>query len=216
MADPVHVVLKFKDSIYNVDTIAEHRKLLAEKGSVIWGLIKPSTRSRDMAPKWKQQIREQIRDGIPTYAFLSNQGRLTHRARVVSLLDNDEVITRSEHVPLYYHDALNRCPLGFEFSVIQDLPAEEAARVMRYGGRTLVLNNQTNPLYASYAVGAQPVEQAAVSKPPAPADGETTKELLEHVHRYIQSKGFIFSYQDIYHYIPPAKRSEHAGAEACQ
>ena len=118
MAEVMHILLKYSDSYYNVDTIKEHRTILADKGAVIWGLIKPDRNSPGMAPAKQGQIREQLRRGIPTYAYLATHGAIMHKARITNLYTTEEVENREELIPPYYHKDLNRCVSGFEFSSI--------------------------------------------------------------------------------------------------
>jgi len=65
MAEAMHLLLKFSNSYYNVETISEHRKVLAQQGTVIWGLIKPEPTSPSMAAA-KQRKRQTDGHGSPS------------------------------------------------------------------------------------------------------------------------------------------------------
>ncbi len=47
----MHIILKYNDNIYNVDTIKEHNDVLKANGKVIWGVIKPNVNSPGIAQK---------------------------------------------------------------------------------------------------------------------------------------------------------------------
>ena len=206
MQEAMHLLLKFSNAYYyNVDTIKEHMKVLDRQGAVIWGLIKPDPNSKSMASHKQQQLIEQMRDGTPTFAFLATHGQITHKAKLSQLYSNDEVMLRQDLVPDYYRKDLARCVLGFEFSSIEEIDVADAAKIHRYGGGELTLSNQTNPLYASYNSTLADIDpspfrdthQGDISGDKGSAAGVDHKDIIKNIYRYINSKGFVFSEDDI-------------------
>jgi len=68
----MHIILKYNDNIYNVDTIKEHNDVLKANGKVICGVIKPNVNSPGIAQKRINKIRSQIEDGVNVYAYLED------------------------------------------------------------------------------------------------------------------------------------------------
>ena len=198
MSEAMHLLLKFNDNIYNVNTIAEHKRVLQNQGSVIWGLIKPDPDSKSIALQKQQQLIEQIRDGIPTYAFLASHGKITHKATVTQLYSNEAVMSRQHLVPEYYRKDLARCVLGFEFSSIIEMDSNESVQIKRYGGGELALSNQTNPLYASYSIMPSEHSQLPLLTPDRKMPSTINqKDTISGIAKYINAKGFVCTEDDI-------------------
>lgn len=198
MSEAMHLLLKFNDNIYNVNTIAEHKRVLQNQRSVIWGLIKPDPDSKSIASQKQQQLIEQIRDGIPTYAFLASHGKITHKATVTQLYSNEAVMSRQHLVPEYYRKDLARCVLGFEFSSIIEMDSNESVQIKRYGGGELALSNQTNPLYASYSIMPSEHSQLPLLTPDRKMPSTINqKDTISGIVKYINAKGFVCTEDDI-------------------
>lgn len=203
----MHLVLKYNDNVYNVDTIEKHKRKLEENGQVIWGIIKPNINSPGMSARNINKIKSQIDEGIKVFAYLATAGEIKARANIVDILSNDEVINNSYLVPEYYHKDLERCVVGILMDEIQPISSSIINNIQKYDSKRgkVALSNQTNPLYVSHIdensittieqrTEDQEYRKNSMSKL---TDVET---ILKHITRYINAKGFVFSYEDICNY----------------
>lgn len=200
----MHVILKYNDNIYNVDTIKRHKEILDEKGSVIWGLIKPNIKSPGIAVTRINKIKTQIADGKDVYAYLATTGEIKARGRISDVLSNFDVSNNSYLVPEYYQKDLDRCIVGFLFNKIETMDSSSIENLQRYNSEKgkVALSNQTNPLYVSNIYDDPDYSSKSEIKKGINENIESFKEedvesVLKHIYRYINSKGFIFSYEDI-------------------
>lgn len=205
MEEIMHVILKYNDNIYNVDTIKEHNSVLKRNGKVIWGIIKPNINSPGIAATRINRIKSQIDDGENVYAYLVTTGEIIAKGRVIDVLNNFDFINNSHFVPEYYHKDLERCKAGFVFDNIESIESSIIDNLQRYGSDRgkVALGNQTNPLYVFHIKEDQhdfsKVEYPEVTKLKRSKD-ENVEDILKHIYKYINSKGFIFSYEDICNY----------------
>lgn len=200
----MHIILKYNDNIYNVDTIKEHNDVLKANGKVIWGVIKPNVNSPGIAQKRINKIRSQIEDGVNVYAYLVTTGEVKARANVVDVLSNADVENNRHLVPKYYHKDLERCVAGFVFDNIEDVDSTIINNLQRYGtdrGR-VAIGNQTNPLYVSH-INEGDGRLENVKRDKVKESKESVEEnvdvesILKHIHKYINFRGFIYTYEDI-------------------
>ncbi len=150
MKEAMHLILKYKDNIYRVDTIKEHKKVEEVNGKVIWGIIKPKETSPKMDKKKIAILKEQISKGVNTYVFTSN-GNITYVGDIIDILETQEVIKKKDLVPSYYHSDLNRCVAGVVLKNLKKMDKEFRNNIVRYGTEDdrPAVGNQTNPLYVS-------------------------------------------------------------------
>ena len=200
----MHVILKYNDNVYNVDTIKEHKDVLETNGKVIWGVIKPNKNSPGIAATRINKIKTQIANGEEVYAYLVTKGEIIARANVIDILYTSEVENNKYLVPKYYHKDLERCMAGFVFDEIEYVDPSIINNLQRYGtdrGK-VALGNQTNPLYVSHINeenerlrDINDKEINVVKK----LDQEQLdlEDILNHIYKYINSRGFIYSYEDI-------------------
>jgi hypothetical protein len=87
----MHVILKYNDNVYNVDTIKEHKDVLETNGKVIWGVIKPNKNSPGIAATRINKIKTQIANGEEVYAYLVTKGEIIARVNVIDILYTSEV-----------------------------------------------------------------------------------------------------------------------------
>ncbi len=200
----MHVILKYNDNIYNVDTIKKHYEVLKRNGKVIWGIIKPNVNSPGVAATRVNKIKSQIASGENVYAYLVTTGEIKARGNIIDVLYNVEVENNSHLVPEYYHKDLERCVAGFVFDNIEHIDPSVINNLQRYGSDRgkVALGNQTNPLYVSHikeddesSKNEEYKEKNQIKE--SSNEDEKVEPILKHIYKYMNSKGFIFSYEDI-------------------
>jgi len=155
--EPIHLVLKWSSGI-EAQTVELHRAVAAAKGSVWWG--KFGTVNRTIGKHKLQQLRSQLADGVPTFAFLYGGGTVT-RTRLQELTLDPEVVDE-DRMPDYY--GKEECSMFFRLDDFEDLSSDWL------GGHVVIasepdpariagaLANQTTPLfvYERYVSRDQP------------------------------------------------------------
>ncbi|MFC2139953.1 McrB family protein [Bacteroidota bacterium] len=197
---PMHIVLKYSDSYYNVDTVTEHKKMIDELTKVIWGVIRHDIKSPAMGEKRVAQLNNQIKKQIPTYAFISSGSRIKYRGKIENIYTRDELKEHVNFIPNYYKHELDKCANGILLSSLEIENHDIIKKMKMYdsGDSKIALQNQTNPLYVSYENGEP------ISKLPEQPKNEknikgikTPKEMLNYIHQYMESNGFQYLYEEI-------------------
>lgn len=200
----MHVVLKYNDSLYSVDTIEEHINVIKKKGKVIWGIIKPNENSPGIGRDKIKTINDQIQNGIETKAFFYNQGHIRGIGLISRFWDRDEMRNGQyiEFIPEYYRSDINKCVGGIELREITKIDDDSFERENLYQhDRTERINfgNQVNPMYVfekeprSYfsKKGSDIIEDIEVKEDKG--DTYTTvKEEITNIKNYIRSRGFLY------------------------
>lgn len=200
MKDKMYLILKYNDDKLRVDTIRKHKELINEKGKVIWGIIKPSENSPGIGKDKIKIINKQIENDENTYAYMCTRGKITSKGKIERFLNSEEIKSMKEYVPTYYRDELDKCVGGVLLTSITDQDEFIIDKMQRYGSveGEVVVGNQTNPLYISFKEGYEPTENINEDE-----DIErilNVKEFLNFVHKYINTRGFIYSKEDIYNF----------------
>jgi MoxR-like ATPase len=151
MKEVMHLILKYNDSIYNVETIKKHQNLIDSHGKVIWGVIKPNQNSPKISNSRIEIIKEQIANGVKTYAFMATKGGIVAQGEIKDILGTEEVLKNKNFVPKYYHSDLDRCIAGIFLQNIDNVKNDILNSLVRYGSEddNVAVGNQTNPLYVS-------------------------------------------------------------------
>lgn len=117
---------------------------------------------------------------------------------------NIDVENNSHLVPEYYRKDLERCVVGFVFDNIEYIDSSIIKTLQRYDSDRgkVALGNQTNPLYVSHINGENisTNKRGSVEKNQVMESSNKdmhVESILKHIYEYINSKGFIFSYEDI-------------------
>lgn len=200
----MHVVLKYNDSLYSVDTIEEHINVIKKKGKVIWGIIKPNENSPGIGRDKIKTINDQIQNGIETKAFFYNQGHIRGIGLISRFWDRDEMRNGQyiEFIPEYYRSDINKCVGGIGLREITKIDDDSFERENLYQhDRTERINfgNQVNPMYvfekepSSYfsKKGSDIIEDIEVKEDKG--DTYTTvKEEITNIKNYIRSRGFLY------------------------
>lgn len=202
----MHMILKYNDSVYNVDSIKEHQEIISKNGKVIWGVIKPNAESRGIAEKRFTQINGQIESDIETLAFFSTSGNVLAKGKILKVLSREEVRKSKHLVPEYYHADLNNCVAGILLESIVEVSSTVIEKFQRYGteGGVVALGNQTNPLYISL----KDEDITDLTKHVLSKDfvlkkdwqrilNDEIKEYLQNIGRFISSLGFILTNEDL-------------------
>jgi len=193
----MHLIIKFNDNVYNVNTIKKHEKVESEHGSVIWGIIKPKPNSVAMGQKRIDRINNQINNGIETYAFMASGGKIVGGANILRILDNNQVKNSKELVPTYYHKDLDRCVIGLQLEKIRDTNPDIINELKRFDNpsKNVNLKNQTNPLYVVFdkEYSTDNVYASIIEESDENYDYElTTREKVEKIKSFILTEGFIY------------------------
>ncbi|HHV99243.1 MAG TPA: AAA domain-containing protein [Clostridiaceae bacterium] len=206
MEDIMHLVLKYNDSVYSVDTIEEHRKVIRDKGKVVWGIIKPKNDSPGISGMKIKQIKTQIENNIPTYAFMCTGGEIEAKGYIIDIINAEEVYKMKDLVPDYYKRDLNKCVAGVLLSKIEDENSNIISKLKRYGtiDGNVALGNQTNPLYVSVKEDFASNEHITVTHKKEEKEHEEVvmkveniPELINYIHRYILLSGYKYTFEDL-------------------
>ncbi|WP_041592216.1 McrB family protein [Thermoanaerobacterium xylanolyticum] len=200
----MHVVLKYNDSLYSVDTIEEHINVIKKKGKVIWGIIKPNENSPGIGRDKIKTINDQIQNGIEIKAFFYNQGHIRGIGLISRFWDRDEMRNGQyiEFIPEYYRSDINKCVGGIELREITKIDDDSFERENLYQhDRTERINfgNQVNPMYVfekeprSYfsKKGSDIIEDIEV-KEDMENTYNTIKDEITNIKNYIRSSGFLY------------------------
>ena len=82
MKQTMHIVLKYNDKVYSIDTISMHMEHLNQNGKVIWGIIKPKVDSPGISKDKISLIKNQIANGKDTYAYFANGGHIKAKGKI--------------------------------------------------------------------------------------------------------------------------------------
>ncbi|AEF17013.1 ATPase associated with various cellular activities AAA_5 [Thermoanaerobacterium xylanolyticum LX-11] len=202
--EAMHVVLKYNDSLYSVDTIEEHINVIKKKGKVIWGIIKPNENSPGIGRDKIKTINDQIQNGIEIKAFFYNQGHIRGIGLISRFWDRDEMRNGQyiEFIPEYYRSDINKCVGGIELREITKIDDDSFERENLYQhDRTERINfgNQVNPMYVfekeprSYfsKKGSDIIEDIEV-KEDMENTYNTIKDEITNIKNYIRSSGFLY------------------------
>ena len=97
--EPTHALFKWNADI-QPSTIEDHRSIAVREGSVWWGRV-AAAESSHVPAKRVEDLREQIRYGFPTYAFLHRRGE-TWRTSILEVTDDVDYVTGDGRFPEYY------------------------------------------------------------------------------------------------------------------
>lgn len=199
----MHLVIKYNDSVYGVDTIEKHKEILREQGIAIWGIIKPTHESPGISKEKIKKVKSQIQNRHETYAYFVTGGKIIARGVIIDIYSNEKVKERSNLVPEYYRNDIDRCVAGILLEKIESIPEEVIDKLQRYGtnNEPVALSNQTNPLYVS----KKPEEQKPqIIENQKEYEGYSEglihidiKELTSHIYTYITSKGFYYEEDEV-------------------
>lgn len=151
----VHLVIKWS-SQHGANTVQEHRQIADERGEVWWGVIGRADRPKP-SQKWRDELRSQLDDGVPTRVYISGPTcwvtELRDFANVLGDVDEDLI---PDYYPSQYEHAL-----WLKLSDFREIDrswltehlesAAEPGKALTSGA----LSNQTNPLMVR-AVGSRP------------------------------------------------------------
>lgn len=205
MKQIMHMVLKYNDNVYSVDTISKHKEVINENNEVIWGVIKPKAESPGISKDKIKQIKDQIESGNDTYAYFATGGHIKAKGKIIDILNNEEVKNKSYLVPSYYRANLDRCISGIVFNSIEDESSEIINEFQRYGtdAGDIALGNQTNPLYISLKKDSEnnTVLKELYAETELVHDSFLNnfgaRDYLEDIMKHINSKGFIYTYEEL-------------------
>lgn len=203
----MHLILKYNDSVYSVNTIEEHKKLLRKNRFVVWGVIKPKADSPGISKDKINQLNHQISSGVETYAYLATGGHIKARAKVVEILTNEAVQKMTDFIPEYYRKNIDKCIAGVKLETIENVESDIINNLQRYGteGGNIALGNQTNPLYVSLKKTAADNNNVhdipfinEAGNDTFSLEEDQLKDYLNDITNYINSIGFIYNPEDIY------------------
>ena len=96
---PFHLLLRFSDNLYNINTILEHIGIINEYGSVWYGKVGvPFSKIKI------EDMRKQIYDSLDTYLFLvqkKNKNYILYRANIIDF-SRSFPTTEMKLIPNYY------------------------------------------------------------------------------------------------------------------
>jgi energy-coupling factor transporter ATP-binding protein EcfA2 len=200
----MHVVLKYNDSLYSVDTIEEHLDVIKKKGKVIWGIIKPNENSPGIGKDKIKTINDQIQNGIETKAFFYNQGHIKGIGLISRFWDRDEMRNGQylEFIPEYYRSDINKCVGGIELREIIKRDDDSFERENLYQhDRTERINfgNQVNPMYVFekkprlYFAKKEYNQIKNIEVKDNMEDSNiTVTDEITNIKNYIRSRGFLY------------------------
>lgn len=124
---PVSFMLRYGDSLFKVDTIAEHAALDRKYGYVWLGKFGVGASQARI-----DQLKEQLAMKQPSTLYLCNHMAITHEARILDVVGggarNLRVAPEPKRVPKYYRDAV--CAIWFKVKGIRKA-RPESLRALR-------------------------------------------------------------------------------------
>ncbi|WP_133148044.1 MrcB family domain-containing protein [Mycobacterium lehmannii] len=99
LIEPTHAVFKWNAEV-RPSTIEDHRSIAQREGSVWWGRFAGADSSR-IPQKRMDDLREQIENGYPTYAFLHRRGEIW-RTSLLEVTDDESHVSGDSRFPGYY------------------------------------------------------------------------------------------------------------------
>ena len=111
-----HVLLRWSENQANgFDTIAEHRQMLTEFGTVVWAKFGAS-----LSDVKVNELNEQIQAGIPTYAYLLGGATSKMFRATITFIGKGTASIDTSLIPSYYRDNLQGEETCLVFSEIDD------------------------------------------------------------------------------------------------
>lgn len=153
--EPVHLVLKW-DAERGPSTVADHRRIAEERGSVWWGKFGTPGGKPAISSKRLQAIRQQLEDGSETHCYPYRNGEVW-RARLEEITD-DPADVDSERLPGYYSTD-DCCDLFVRLSDFEPLAADWPLSHLLMtnkpdpAGLPGALKTQTTPLFVYGLIG---------------------------------------------------------------
>jgi hypothetical protein len=141
----IHLVVKWTPR-YEPRTIELHQEVAEQHGAVWWALFSQAPQAK-IAEESRNQLREQLEAGIPTYVFIS--GPTCWRTRLLAL-ETDREAVDPDLIPSYYDRVPGREIVWLKISDFEPLEREELFRLLdpaRKPGKPVALGNQANPLF---------------------------------------------------------------------
>ena len=146
--EPTHALFKW-NADFRPSTIEDHRSIAVREGSVWWGRFSGAESSRVPA-KRIEDLREQIRNGFPTYAFLHRRGE-TWRTSILEVTDDVDHVSGDGRRPDYYSpEQCNFFVRVCDFErLTPDWPLEHLVLASRPDPLSTpgALSNQTTPIW---------------------------------------------------------------------
>ena len=145
--EPLHLLFKWNTS-REPNTISRHKQVADEQGSVWWGRF-GTVASPGMGAGHLADLRHQLEDEVPTYAFLYRRGEIW-RTKLLEI-SNDASAVDVGRLPTYYR--ADECNLFARLSDFVQLPGDWAdGHLVPAGNGDPVklagsLSNQTTPLF---------------------------------------------------------------------
>ena len=193
------LMVKYKDSIYGVDTVERHKKIINKKGKVVWGIIKKSKDSPGIADKKIEEINRQVDNNQTTYAFLYNinKGNTYNIGKITRILDREEIKEYQEFIPDYYKEDIERCVAGIMMEEIVEAPNDINSKLKKYSNKKeeLETGNQTNPLYVYL-----PDKLGNIFNKTSNENVEAINDIknyIKTIHKFLSSRGYVYSYETI-------------------
>ena len=113
-----HFLLRYSDLLLNVDTLAEHKSIVADKGHVWMGKFGQGASKRIVS-----KAQSQLREGRQTYLYLANGKGLNTRATIVDIVGGGAQASykapEPDCVPDYYRS--RRCAIWFKLINFEDI-----------------------------------------------------------------------------------------------
>lgn len=160
----LHLILRYTDSLYNVDTLSEHINMINSKGKVAWGIIRQNPERAGISQEKADILKKQLQQNIRTFAFMVTNGKITAIGEVVGvLIDKEDVLRNSDIIPEYYRNDLYRCRTAIVFSKMIKINKNITDLLRKYNleniqncfklynsDKSVTLMNQANPLYVEF------------------------------------------------------------------
>lgn len=145
----LHFLLRYSDSLRQVDTYAAH-KIIAERfGYVWWGKF-----GVGVGRPFVEIPRQQIMSGTATYVYLATKRTVLYRARLLAILGGGtSALYRpkdSNRIPSYYRG--ERCSVWFKLTEFCSLSSQLRKRLVLYNSPTFApeLNGMRGLIYVTH------------------------------------------------------------------
>ncbi len=160
-----HVVMRFADSLFNgVNTIQEHRKVIDRRGAVWVAKV-----GKPLAQYKIGILREQIRQGIPTYLFLVQRlGRVYSWTRA-TLVELGRTVGDDQQamIPSYYRAAniVGMAEMWFKVSDLVKAPAAQVRQLHVVSSGRPIAETLAGSMAAMFMVASGRPTSASISEP---------------------------------------------------
>lgn len=215
MPNVMHLILKYNYGYngHNVDPIEEHKKVINEKGQVIWGILRRTT-STKIGKQKIETVNNQINIGVDTYGFMYSKN-IRFKSNIKKYLTREEVLNMKEYVPSYYlNDLESQCVGGVILDSIECQEADILEYMVQFDNPSVkaIATNQSNPIYVAIRddynwSDTQDYINERVDRSEQDLSSSDLNEtieyiqdvsgLIEFIYKYINSKGFIYSKEDL-------------------